>query len=331
MRTIAITIIVTIVLLSLLEVGARVYISVTRGSHTAGMQERTWFLSYEPFVMFGPNWDRDLLLTHSTAQPGVCRVLLVGGSTAQLFPITVLEQSLERIFPQKKVEVVNASMGGYVGRQEVVVAALWGPALTPNVIVSLDGANDLTHRLRMHEAGTFFLNEAYKLYLTKPFLAPPAFLLSQSQFYNGLMRYRERSHVKPLEEYMDAVAVYLDAQHSLNVLSKGMQAQRLMVLQPHSAFKVPLSPTEARFDWYKYREMVVKELYDRTHNRLISLSKSDQVGYLDSRFLYAGVTETIFTDDVHLTDLGYSRLADAIASELVKGNRKDESCSRLVR
>jgi|SRR4029453_4807275 hypothetical protein len=119
-----------------------------------------------------------------------------------------------------------------------------GPGLTPNVIVSLDGANDLIHRLRMHEAGTFYLNEAYKLYLTKPFFALPAFLLSQSQLFNGLMRYWQRSHVKPVEEYMDAVAVYLDAQHSLNILSKGMQAQRLMVPQSHSAFKVPLSPTE---------------------------------------------------------------------------------------
>jgi hypothetical protein len=47
-------------------------------------------------------------------------------------------------------------------------------------------------------------------------------------------------------------------------LQKGLGAKRLMILQPVSAFKDPLSVTEAAFNLYKYREAQVKRLYEAT-------------------------------------------------------------------
>jgi hypothetical protein len=89
-----------------------------------------------------------------------------------------------------------------------------------------------------------------------------------------------------------------------------------VVLQPFSAFKNPLSETEAAFDLYKYREQQMKHLYEATHDQLRALADKDNVPYLDGRYIYNGISDTIFTDDVHLTDLGYQLLAQRIATKL---------------
>jgi hypothetical protein len=304
-------------LLALLEIGARVFIRITRGKSTAGLPERTVYLNYRPFVMFGPDMDVLLASGRHAATPGATRVMLVGGSTAQMFKPEILEHALVRRFPTRSFEVVNAAYGGYEARQEVIVASLWGPALEPRLMLSIDGANDLTSRLRVPRSGTFYLDPAYRLYLTRPFLAPFAYLLGQSQAYNGLIRLAARSQVRPVEHYEDAVSVYVAAQHSLNVVARGMSAGRMMVLQPFVAYKQPQSPQEGAFTAYKYREAVVKQLFDRTHEQLVALAAADGVAYLDGRGAFDGVAETIFSDDVHFaTDKGYQLLADAIAARV---------------
>jgi lysophospholipase L1-like esterase len=275
-------------------------------------------LSYKPFVMYGPDWDDVLAPAKWPREPGVCRVLLVGGSTAQGFPSAELEAALARRFVGKKFELINAAQGGYEGRQELVVASVWGPPLAPDALISLDGANDLEHRLRVTQAGRFYLDATYEAYLTRPLLAPFAWLLSQSQLYNGILRLRQRRAVGDASQYADAIPVYIDAQRGLNALGKGLVAARLMVLQPHSAFKIPQSKEEAAFELYKYREDVMRVLYTRAAEQLAQLAARDRVAYLDGRFIYAGDGEQIFRDDVHLTARGYHRLAEAMAAALAE-------------
>src|SRR5215471_798241 len=56
-RTVLINAVVLAVLLAAVELSARVLVLLLRGSATAGLQERTLNLDYEPFVMYGPGWD----------------------------------------------------------------------------------------------------------------------------------------------------------------------------------------------------------------------------------------------------------------------------------
>lgn len=320
-RVLAFNVLLFLVLLALVEGAARLFIYWTRGTSTAGLRERTVHLNYQPFVMFGPEWDTVAAPHRYVAPPGTVRVLIVGGSTAQGFEPVILEQALVRRFPGRTFQVVNAAYGGYEARQEVVVASLWGPPLAPRVVISIDGANDLESRLRVPRPGTFYLDPAYRLYLTRPFAAPFAYLLSRSQAYSGMRRLAARYQVGPVEEYLDAVPVYVAAQRSLNVVARGMGASRVMVLQPFSAYKEPQSDQERAFTAYKYREAVVKQLFDRAHQELTTLAATDGVAYLDGRFLYQGVAETIFSDDVHFaTEKGYRLLADALAAKLSDGD-----------
>jgi hypothetical protein len=165
--------------------------------------------------------------------------------------------------------------------------------------------------------GRFFLDDTYHNYLTHPLLAPFVWLLSESQAYNGLVRYRARHTLGDWTRYADAIPVYLDAQHSMNVLARGLGAERLMVLQPFMTFKQPLAAEEQAFTAYAYRDGVMRALYDHAAPALADLARRDAVGFLDARPIYQGMTAPLFRDDVHFRSAeGYEILARAIAAAL---------------
>jgi hypothetical protein len=315
LRIVLVNVVVLMAIMIAVEAVARIAIFATRDSATAGLQERTLNLEYEPFVMFGPGWDRRFV---EPPADGVPTVMLVGGSTAEGFAPEILERALTRRFG--RVRVVNAAYGGYNVRQEVIVAALWGGRLKPAALVSLDGQNDLEHRLRVAAAGRFFLDPAYELYLTRPWLAPFAYLASHSQAYNAASRIAARRRLGTAAAYADAIPIYLEGQHALSVIARGLGASRLMVLQPFVAFKQPLAAEERAFTAYAYREPVMRALYDQTATGLASLAQKDGAAFLDARAVFNGIEEAIFTDDVHFrTSRGYEEIARAIASALPDG------------
>lgn len=242
--------------------------------------------------------------------------MLLGGSVAASFPDDVLEDALAARYGRAGFEVINAASGGYVARQEVVVASLWAPQLAPNLLLSLDGANDLAHRLRVPKAGDFYLSPTYEAFLSRPYFAPFYYLASQSTFYNGLLRISAWIGLGRADDYLDAIPVYRGAQESLTAIAKGIGAARMMVLQPFSAFKSFPSPEERAFTLYRYREEVMKRLYADTHAMLTQLSERKGIPYLDARFIYGQMREQTFVDDVHLTPDGYRRLAEEIANAL---------------
>jgi len=317
-RVVVINVAIALVLIALLETAARIYIAHTRGTATAGLAERTRYLEYQPFIMFGDNMDRraaTLLTDADLMAPGTFRILLVGGSTAQGFPASALERSFARRFERWNFRVINLAQGGFNARQELVAASVWGSMLRPGMVLSLDGANDLSHRLRMPQAGGFYLDEPYRLSLTRPFLSPLAELLRHSQLRNGIEALMRRRRVGDVSLYVDAIPVLVAAQHGLNVLADGMGSLRVMVLQPFVAFKEPKAAAESAFTHYAYREAVVAELYRRTHGALAALAQRDDVLYLDGRDIFDGNGEHIFSDDVHFVDSrGYEILAERIAA-----------------
>ncbi len=319
-RIILFNIVIILGLITAVEVGARIFLYFTRGSSTIGLPEQRQHLYYKPFVMFGPEWDEELASSKYSkidAHEKLYRILLLGGSAAAGFPEDILEDAFQEKFPAYRFEVISASHGGYVARQELIIAALWGPTLNPDMIISLDGANDLIHRLRIRRAGTFYLNHVYELAISRPFLSPFVDLLRRSQFVHGITRLKQRTKIGPASQYLDAIPVYISAQHGINLLAKGMPASRIVVLQPFLSFKVPQSKAEAGFTHYEYRESVIKEMYGRLHKELKALAGRDNVIYIDSRDAFNGMKKTIFSDDLHFVSKeGYQILAKYIVSSL---------------
>lgn len=312
-RLVIINLAVLLGLLAAVEIAVRALLWIGRGSATAGLQERTLNLDYEPFVMFGPGWDARFA---AVPRDGLPALLLVGGSTAEGLAPEVLEEALRTRF-HTPVRVVNAAFGGYEARQEVVVASIWGPSIRPVAIVSLDGQNDLEHRLRVPAPGRFFLDGSYRTYLTHPMTAPFAWLLSQSQAYNSIVRFQARRTIGDWTMYADAIPVYASALHTINVVARGLGSTRLMVLQPFVGFKEPLAPEERAFTAFAYRDSAMRALYDQAATALAGVARDDAVSFLDARRIYNGISAPLFTDDVHFRSRqGYEILSRAIADAL---------------
>ena len=320
------SVLIIFIFILVLEGGTRLFLYFTRGLSTVGLPERRVYLRYQPFIMFGDDLDRALTPSkYSGIKYGAraYRVLLLGASTAADFPKSILEKAFSDKFPGRKFEMIKAACGGYNARQELIVAAIWGTELEPDIIITLDGG-ELVDRLVMEKAGTFYLNSAYKLVFTRPFLSPLVHILRQSQFIHALGRLYARITIGPVQQYTDAIPVYISAQHSINLLAKGLSAARIMVLAPFMAFKEPLSQAEANFKHYKYREQVTKELYNMLHEKLMALAKKDGVLYIDGRHAFDGINGTIFSDDFHfVNDEGYQILAKYIANFVTEEDLKN--------
>lgn len=327
-KTIFINILVVFLMLAVLEVSARIYFYYETGSSTAGLSQKNRHLDYQPFTMWGADLQA-LVSAYEFREDTTYRILLVGGSTARAFSSRILEQAFQQRHPEHKFEVINLAYGGYNARQEVIVASIWGMGFKPDLLLSVTGGNDLVHRLRMQKAGTFYLNPAYEFILTNPYITPAAEILRNSQLVNGTERFLARKKILPVASYEDAIPILQNAQHSLNLLANGACIERIMVLQPYSAFKNPLSRKEVSFIRYKYREPVVTALYDKTNESLTLLAEADQVMYLDGRNIYDGIEETIFRDDLHFEGRnGYKILADNIAKLVTKQQLNNASGCR---
>ena len=247
---------------------------------------------------------------------------MIGGSTAEAFPDKMIKEEISRII-QKNVRVLNVGRGGYNATQALIVLSIWGAKINPDLIISLDGANDLIHGLRTNETGTFFLNHTYKLYLTKPYLSPFIWLLQNSQFYNSLIRLSARYKKFDSRNYENVIDNYINIHKNIKLFSKSLNADHIAILQPFHGFKNPLHYNEKSFKIYDYRKDITKELYNKTHIRLMELYNSSDTYYINGIELFQEDPRWIFSDDVHFVDdVGYRVITKKISDIIINNNIK---------
>ena len=316
----AINFLIIIFLLLIIEITTRFVLHFNIGNSTAGLNERTQNLSYKPFVMFGPDWNR--IFDEFETEKDYFTILIIGGSTAESFPEKIIEEEISGII-QKNVRVLNAANGGYNAIQELIVLSVWGSKTNPDLIISLDGANDLIHGLRNNEIGTFYLNPSYKLLLTKPYLSPFIWLLQNSQFYNSLVRLSARYKNFDSRNYDNVISNYINIQKNIKLFSKSLNADHIAILQPFHGFKNPLHDKEKAFKRYDYRKDIIKELYNETHIRLMKLYNSSDTYYINGIELFQEDPRWIFSDDVHFVDdVGYRVIARKISDIIINNKIK---------
>lgn len=313
-KIILINFLVVIFLLITLELIARTYISKTRGNATAGLPERNSNLKYEPFVMFGKDWNKIYKdFSDYKKKEDELYILLIGGSTAQGFPIEILENEISKIL-KKGVKVFNSAHGSYISTQELILIIRYANLIKPDLIINLNTANDITHSLRKNNlAGTFSLNGVYKNILTKPYLAPFIYILQQSQLFNGLIRLQARKQEFEIENYRDHIDVLVQNMNNIYLFCEGSNILYLNVMQPHVVFKNVKHENEENFKIFDYRARIVKELY----NLAIEKKIIHDDNFLDTRFVFNDNPSYIFSDDVHFVDdKGYTVLAEVISEKI---------------
>ncbi len=313
-KILLINVVITICLLIFLEILARSYIFLTRGNSTAGLIERNLNLRYEPFLMYGPNWKQVYkTLSKNLDKNNDFLILLVGGSTAQGFPVEILEKNISKNI-NKKVKVINSGYGGYISSQELILITKYANIINPDLIINLNAANDILHSIRdNNEPGTFFLNNTYENILTKPFFAPIIYILQQSQLFNGLVRLKKRKQNFNVKDYEEHIDIFVQNINNIYIYCKGANITYLNVMQPHVIFKNIKHENEINFKAFDYREEIVKDLYNLTKKKILLNTEN----FLDTRLIFEDNPGHIFSDDVHfINNIGYDLLAQSISQKI---------------
>ena len=315
LKIISINILVFIGLCLVLEITARLGIFIIRGSSTIGLDERSNNLEYEPYVMFGYGWEKKF---QNFENKNKKRILILGGSTAEGWKTNILEDILKEKL-NIDVEVINGAHGAYNTRQQLVILSIWGGRIKPDIVISLDGANDILHSLRgENESGTFYLNHTYKTYLTKPYMGTLTFLIQNSQLINGINRLTKRFVVHNAEDHYDNINIYLEAKKNISSISNAYEAYHISILQPYLGFKKNKTNREKAFKIYDFRDEIVKELMSFTENKLNDLYDDfPNTHHFNSQYLYE-TDRLIFSDDFHfIDDYGYEILSEKIVNIII--------------
>ena len=305
-----VNILILIFLLVLIEIITRIFLNFYIGNSTAGLKERQANLIYQPFVMYGINWDKkieDINKINSNY-----KILIIGGSTAELFPDKIIKEDfLEKL--KLDTAVYNLAFGGYVSRQQMISLILHIDKIKPDLVISIDGANDIIHSLRQETHGNFLLNETYSILLTKPYFGPFIWLLQNSQFYNSLVRYFDRKKIYNFKDKKLFLENYVNTLSKIKLIAESYGSQFIHVLQPHIEFKNLKSPKEKLFTHYDYRKNFVIESYNFISKRLINTNYNNKCNFIDGRLLFQDFDERIFSDDVHFyNNDGYKIILDKI-------------------
>ncbi|MCX6545096.1 MAG: SGNH/GDSL hydrolase family protein [Acidobacteria bacterium] len=299
------------------ESAARVAIWWQYGSANHANQEQ---LNYAPFLITAGD---EATYAYRPRREGVPRVLWCGSSTAQQFTREELEAAFERLFG-RKVEVLNLSQGGYNSSQELVQLSLYGMQLQPDLIVTLDGINDIIGVTKTGKPGIPYLNIAIEQALTNPTTFWVTRLLATSQLVNTARKIAERRREVAVgldHALIDStVALYRSNITKISLLARGIGARHVAVLQPYLYLRQgpPTAEQSVSKNW-AYRKQFMPGAMKQLNGALESVQWPDNASYINGLTAFdesAGII--CFRDEAHLEPEGRRILLQRIVHELAR-------------
>jgi lysophospholipase L1-like esterase len=203
----------------------------------------------------------------------------------------VLGTELERLETPADVTVVAS--GAWKSLQEVPALATYGPELHPDVVVVIDGLNDLTNGAT-----------ARALYGQA---VPTADGSPWSITYHT-------------HDYEQRVADYLENMRRAAAMTTSLGGDLLVVLQPalvDRAHRTPVEDALLTVSLVPHASAeVLTRSYEGMRRGLTELAQSGVLHFLDGSRLFDVERATTFTDMWHFTDFGHAILGRAIAAQL---------------
>ena len=256
---------------------------------------------HEPHVVIPGLVDIDErgLQHHVAVSADKQRVLVVGGSVAQgaysssidTTYFHVLGTELERLGTPADVTVVAA--GAWKSLQELPALATYGPELHPDVVVFIDGMNDLTNG------------------------ATSRALYGQAVATADGSPWSITYHA---HDYAQRVADYLDNMRRAASMTTSMGADLLVVLQPalvDRAHRTAVEDALLTVSLVPHTSAeVLTRSYDEMRRGLTKLAETGVLHFLDGSRIFDGERATTFTDMWHFTDFGHAILGRAIAAQV---------------
>jgi hypothetical protein len=289
------------------EILARLFINYIRGYSKIGISERTVYLKYQPYVMWGKDLDN---LANNFSKKNSFKILIIGGSVAEGLNNEIIKKVfLESSLNIKEIDILNIASGGFNIRQEVISSVLISEKVIPDLILVIDGANDIAHSFRPGaKVGTPYVDQTYRVILEKPFFAPIVFILQNSQLYNGLLRFFARKNFDEKEAMTQvdkAVDLYLQTRNFLNYYSKGRKIPIIFMLQPYVGFS-NLPENQIAKNIYLFSDSVMKYGFEK-----ILSASSQNICFIDGNYeIKMNNLYLDFTDNVHFEgNIGYEYIS----------------------
>ncbi len=307
-----------VLVFGLLEGAARIYVAKVYGKSTFGMM---WKFSYEPFTLMRTN---DKFYREIPPKGDNFRILLLGGSTADLMPDAMISATFSKAL-NRKVDVVNLGQGGFVLNQELVAFALHGIKTKPDLVLTIDGANDLMNTAKTGKPGLPYSNDFIAMAVEKPITNAVFGILRHSQFVNCLNKLRERQFEKKVHADQTLINQTVDlvgeAHLSISSMAHGCNAPHVMVLQPYLHLRKTIVPEE--------KNIIAPFLYRGEYTgkgmlRILERLESQRAQHVGESYLIDGLkafdttTGLVFKDEAHFTEPAKQIFCDYIVSELTK-------------
>jgi hypothetical protein len=298
-----------------LEAAARVYVWKKYGDQLHGMN---WKFMYEPYIQTRTD---DRLHQDVPPKSDAFRILVIGGSTASLIPDDLLADAFQSKL-NRKVEVINMGQGAFIMNQERITLMLHGMHLKPDLLITLNGANDIVTASKTLRPGITYSNDFIALGVNRPVVNGLLGMIRNSQLLNCVNKLRERQIEGKAQVneglLADTVMHCQEALHSIATIAKGMDIPYAMVLQPYIHLRSGLKDDERELaDAFAYRgEYMAKGI--RTLSEVLPETEfPGEVFMIDGTKAFDAVEGQCFVDEVHLSEFGNEKLVDYIATAAI--------------
>ncbi len=227
------------------------------------------------------------------------QVLIIGGSVAfgayaSAIATTyfhVLGTELERLGSPADLMIVAA--GAWKATQEGRALTMYGPSLRPDLIVFLNGLNDLTVGARSR-----------------------ALFGAETPTRDGSPWTTEYHD----HDYEQRVADYLEIMRRVGLFARREGTSALIVLQPSLLERAHLTPNEEQLLTPSLRAhasaAALRESYQAIRIGLAALERSGTLQFLDCSRVFDGERATTFADLWHFSDFGHRLLGLAMAERI---------------
>ena len=297
-----------------LEGGLRLYLWLRTGNPNVAMN---WKISYEPYLIHASN---DRLHKAWPPKGDKYRILVLGGSTAERVP----DEAVIRAFGKsgRAIDVVNLGNGGFILNQETVMLALYGVGLEPDLILSLDGANDVIQIHQTDRAGVPYTNKYVSFAVDHPVLNVFFGVFRGSQLVNMAFKLKERTEgqavVADVRRQEETLAAVVRGRETIALIAAGLKVPYIAVLQPYlflcKDYAPPVPGKEEDF-----LQNFKVDLYRRLAARLRGTAWPWPVYPVDGTLAFGDSGRELFVDGVHLSPEGSRRLMDYVYAQAVAG------------
>ncbi len=279
--------------------------------------------------------------------PGTLRVLFLGGSVTWGYAARANEETLPALLEGylsrhrdrsaalrgKRIEVLNGGVPSYNAWQAALSYALYHRSLSPDVIISLDGTNDVDGAVRTGRAGWPMRYAASRSghRVSEPTLAGSlwewlGFRVQRMKFNRMLetLRPRPLAHQRPPSAEAVADAYRSALEHLADVATRD-GAVVIPMLQPMSILEgvKPLAPYESAIARHHEARMPgVNDYYQRCFEAFRRMfrelaSERPELAAVDATTAFSDLDEVAFTDHCHLTLRGREHLVRLIGDTLI--------------